>query len=148
MGDGRPELLFGVGTSFFSCPLQFFPYSLFFYFLPPCLCPISVLLVPWQVFRKTLVHKFHISYSHTEWCLLFREARWSCLGRKLTMIPIIIIHYMKKNFLSKSVNNRLLKQHSCPQSAMKTSSTCSLNFIFELEFSNLCFHFIKLKGLL
>ena len=24
-----------------------------------------------QVFRKTLVHEFHISYSHTEWYLLF-----------------------------------------------------------------------------
>ena len=42
-------------------------YSLFSsYSLPLFLCVISFLLFP-----CTSVHKFHISYSHTEWYLLF-----------------------------------------------------------------------------
>ena len=61
-------------TSFFSLPLYFFPYSLFSsYLLPLLLCLISFFLFLYaQVVRKTLVHEFHISNSHTEWYLLFQ----------------------------------------------------------------------------
>ena len=37
-----------------------------------------------RVFRKTLVHEFLICYSHTEWYLLFRGAKWSLLEPKLS----------------------------------------------------------------
>ena len=58
---------------FFSCPLCFFPYSrlslitsffCFFILFHSC-CSHA------QVFGKLLVHEFPISYSHTEWYLLF-----------------------------------------------------------------------------
>ena len=42
-----------------------------------------------QVFEGTLVHKFHMCYSHAEWYLLFREAKWFLLGPKLRLLKTI-----------------------------------------------------------
>ena len=61
---------------FLSCSLYFLPYSrLSSYLFRLFLCLISFLLFPGaRVFGKTLVHEFHISYSQTEWLLLFSDS--------------------------------------------------------------------------
>ena len=57
---------------------QFRPSWLLFYFVQALLLSIlTPLFFPSssvshaRVFRKTLVHEFHISYGHTEWYLFF-----------------------------------------------------------------------------
>ena len=70
LGNDRPSGLF-----FLSSPLYFFPYShlssylllLFLYLFIFCCFHV-------QVCGKTLVHELHISYSHTEWYLLFSDS--------------------------------------------------------------------------
>ena len=73
--DGRPELQLRrnceKGLIFFE-PLYSSPHSLFSsYILSLGLCLILFLLFPAKTFGKTLVHAFHISYSHIEWSFLF-----------------------------------------------------------------------------
>ena len=52
-----------------SCPLYFFPYLRFSSYL--CLFMLFHSCCSHaRVFGKTLVHEFHISYSHTEWYIL------------------------------------------------------------------------------
>ena len=81
-GSSDPEETVGPSyssafrTVFFSYTLYFFPYmhsSLLTVFLR-FFCLISFLLFPCRVFGKTLVHEFHISYSHTEWYLFFSDS--------------------------------------------------------------------------
>ena len=77
------------GTSYFSCPLYFFLYSLLSlsYFL--LAFPIHLCVV------KTLVQKVHISYSHTEWYLLFflckRSENWKPTPINLIRIRQLIV---------------------------------------------------------
>ena len=60
---------YAVGTYFFTPYVLLIIFSLLFFIL----C-FQVLFHSYsshaQLLRKTLVHEFHISYSHTEWYLL------------------------------------------------------------------------------
>ena len=74
-------------TSFFACPLCFFPHSFSSsYFFPLFHCLISLLLFGAcslaQVFGKTLVHDFAIFYSHMPYWmeLALYEHQNSCVG--------------------------------------------------------------------
>ena len=57
-----------IRTSFFSCPLLFFPSSVSLSYF--------ILAVPTRVFGKTLLHEFLIFFNHAECYLLFRKIRW------------------------------------------------------------------------
>ena len=51
------------------------PFSLFSACLRLFLCLILILLFHAQLFGGTLVHEFQILFSHTEWNLLFNNAK-------------------------------------------------------------------------
>ena len=88
-----------VGTSFFSSPLCFFPCSrLSSYRLSLFLCLISFLLFPRAGVWETLVHEFSISYSHTEWYLLFKRGEIVCLGRSFVYQNQIKLNYLHIHF--------------------------------------------------
>ena len=69
-----------VRTYFFSCssftsflsshPSSFLTFYWIFILFHSCCSHV------W-VFRKTLMPEFHISYSHTEWCLLFSDSTYT-----------------------------------------------------------------------
>ena len=76
--------MIGRRDFFCSSPLCFFPCPrLSSYLLRLSLCLISFLLFPCEVFWKTLVHEFRLSYSHTEWYFPFFARRK--LGLKLRL---------------------------------------------------------------
>ena len=86
-------IIIGRRDFFCSCLICFFPYSrLSSYLLRLFLYLISFLLFPARVFGKTLVHEFPISYSHTEWYLLFSRGEIVlALGRSFAYQNLIIL---------------------------------------------------------
>ena len=68
--SGRlPRATIGLWDFFMLCRFHVFPYSLFISCLR-CVCLLSHFLFP-CVFGTTLVHEFHIFYSHNQWNLIF-----------------------------------------------------------------------------
>ena len=105
--------MIGCRDSFFSCHLYFFPYShlssytffVCFFILFHFCCFHSRLL------GKTLVHEFLISYSHTEWYLLF-FAIHDRNGRRVACQNLTIILISKKAWLCKAGIERLTPYQS------------------------------------
>ena len=81
----------------FSCPFCFFHAhaSLLTSFICLFLYLISFLLFPCQMFGKTLVHEFPISYSHTEWYFFFRSVKAMNNWKRSAIKQILLLLLLK-----------------------------------------------------
>ena len=83
--DCMPELQLGLGTSLFHV---YFTYFHFRYF-SACLLPLFMFFRSCcshaLVFGKTLVHEFHIFYSHSEWYLLSPGIDFDLVGEFMVL---------------------------------------------------------------
>ena len=98
-------IVFWLGCDRPSGLLLFVPALLFFVltplFQPPSSVSLSyfILAVPMPVFGKTLVHEIPISYSHTEWYLLFFRSVKAMNNWKRSAIKQILLLLLQWDML-------------------------------------------------
>ena len=107
-------VMIGHQDFFFSCLLYFFPYSLLSsYFLHLFL-------------GRTLVHEFPISYSHTEWYLIFFTKLDDLLDWRVTCQNLTILIIIMAVFINFFFNNCYLEYYEFFMQQTITSFTSNM----------------------
>ena len=71
------------------------------------------------VFRKTLLHEFHLSYSHTEWYVIFFFAKWDKLnGGRFACQKLANLIYRQNNKYTDLMNIFVFVSEFFPYAAM------------------------------